>query len=86
MVDLIRHHSIIFAAHGTKKIDSILRCLNRIQQRLPETEADFIKDYDAQDVVVLNLQGNRAMICFFRRSIRRDSGRSNKRGAFVGAG
>jgi len=38
-----------------KKIDSILRCLNRIQQRLPETEADFIKDYDAQDVVVLNL-------------------------------
>lgn len=38
-----------------KKIDSILRCLNRIQQRLPETEAEFIKDYDAQDVVVLNL-------------------------------
>ncbi|WP_428353522.1 type VII toxin-antitoxin system HepT family RNase toxin [Methyloprofundus sp.] len=38
-----------------QKIDSVLRCLNRIQQRLPETEADFIKDYDAQDVVVLNL-------------------------------
>lgn len=39
----------------SKKIDSILRCLNRIQQRLPKTESDFIKDYDAQDVVVLNL-------------------------------
>jgi uncharacterized protein YutE (UPF0331/DUF86 family) len=38
-----------------KKIDSILRCLDRIQQRLPQTEAEFIKDYDAQDVVVLNL-------------------------------
>ena len=38
-----------------KKIDSILRCLNRIQQRLPEIESEFITDYDAQDVVVLNL-------------------------------
>ena len=38
-----------------KKIDSIIRCLNRIHQRLPATESDFIKDYDAQDVVVLNL-------------------------------
>lgn len=38
-----------------KKIDSILRCLNRVQQRLPQTEADFLRDYDAQDVVVLNL-------------------------------
>lgn len=39
----------------TKKIDSILKCLNRVQQRLPETETEFISDYDAQDVVVLNL-------------------------------
>lgn len=38
-----------------KKIDSILRYLNRVQQRLPKTEADFLRDYDAQDVVVLNL-------------------------------
>ncbi|MCK5663954.1 MAG: DUF86 domain-containing protein [Thiotrichaceae bacterium] len=38
-----------------KKIDSILRCLNRIQQRLPDTESEFLVDYDAQDVVVLNL-------------------------------
>ena len=38
-----------------KKIDSILRCLNRVEQRLPESEAAFFKDFDAQDVVVLNL-------------------------------
>lgn len=39
----------------TKKIDSILRCFYRIQQRLPVTEADFLNDLDSQDVVVLNL-------------------------------
>jgi len=38
-----------------KKVDSILRCLNRIETRMPNKEADFFKDYDAQDVVVLNL-------------------------------
>jgi len=38
-----------------KKIDSILRCLNRIEQRLPKTAVDFFQDFDAQDVVVLNL-------------------------------
>lgn len=38
-----------------KKIDSILRCLNRIETRLPKTEMDFFNDYDAQDVVILNL-------------------------------
>lgn len=38
-----------------KKIDSILRCLNRIHDRLPESETLFLKDYDAQDVVILNL-------------------------------
>jgi len=38
-----------------KKIDSILRCLTRIEQRLPAKESEFIQDYDAQDVVVLNL-------------------------------
>jgi len=32
-----------------------LRCLNRIEQRLPATQADFVQDFDAQDVVVLNL-------------------------------
>jgi uncharacterized protein YutE (UPF0331/DUF86 family) len=38
-----------------KKIDSILRCLTRIEQRLPENKDAFILDYDAQDVVVLNI-------------------------------
>jgi uncharacterized protein YutE (UPF0331/DUF86 family) len=38
-----------------KKIDSILRCLNRIALRLPATQAEFFQDFDAQDVVVLNL-------------------------------
>ncbi len=37
-----------------KKIDSILRCLNRIRDRLPKSESEFIEDYDAQDVVILN--------------------------------
>jgi uncharacterized protein YutE (UPF0331/DUF86 family) len=38
-----------------KKIDSILRCLERIEQRIPATEDEFMLDYDAQDVVVLNI-------------------------------
>ena len=38
-----------------KKIDSILRCLTRIRDRLPKSESEFLEDYDAQDVVVLNL-------------------------------
>jgi len=38
-----------------KKIDSILRCLERIKSRLPETIELFIQDLDAQDVIVLNL-------------------------------
>jgi len=38
-----------------KKIDSILRCLNRIKHRLPETKGQFMQDLDAQDVIVLNL-------------------------------
>ena len=37
-----------------KKIDSILRCIARIEERLPENEENFLKDYDAQDVIVLN--------------------------------
>lgn len=38
-----------------KKVDSILRCLGRIEQRLPIDEEKFLLDYDAQDVVVLNI-------------------------------
>ena len=37
-----------------KKIDSILRCIARIEERLPENEENFLKDYDAQDVIVLS--------------------------------
>lgn len=38
-----------------KKVDSILRCLNRIDDRIPDSEYDFLRDFDAQDVVILNL-------------------------------
>lgn len=38
-----------------KKIDSILRCVKRIQTRLPETKEQFFNDLDAQDVVILNI-------------------------------
>lgn len=38
-----------------KKIDFILRCLNRIDDRIPDSEYDFLRDFDAQDVVILNL-------------------------------
>jgi uncharacterized protein YutE (UPF0331/DUF86 family) len=38
-----------------KKIDSILRCLARIEHRLPTSRELFMEDYDAQDVVVLNI-------------------------------
>ena len=38
-----------------KKVDSILRCLNRIDGRIPDSEYDFLRDFDAQDVVILNL-------------------------------
>ncbi len=38
-----------------QKIDSILRCVNRIKTRLPETLDIFTQDLDAQDVVVLNI-------------------------------
>ena len=38
-----------------KKVDSILRCLNRIHDRIPDSEPEFLSDFDAQDVVILNL-------------------------------
>ena len=38
-----------------KKIDSVIRCLRRIENRLPQEKMQFLKDLDAQDVVVLNL-------------------------------
>lgn len=38
-----------------KKIDSILRCIERIESRIPEDKELFLKDLDAQDVITLNL-------------------------------
>lgn len=38
-----------------KKIDSILRYLERIEGRIPEHKQQFLDDLDAQDVIVLNL-------------------------------
>ncbi len=38
-----------------KKIDSILRCIQRVESRIPSTKEEFIEDLDAQDVIVLNL-------------------------------
>ncbi len=38
-----------------KKVDSILRCIQRIESRVPPEKEQFMKDLDAQDVVVLNL-------------------------------
>jgi uncharacterized protein YutE (UPF0331/DUF86 family) len=38
-----------------KKIDSIFRCLERIETRLPDTKEIFLQDLDAQDVIVLNI-------------------------------
>lgn len=37
------------------KIDSILRCIDRINTRLPDTREAFLQDLDAQDVIVLNI-------------------------------
>ena len=37
------------------KINSILRCVNRIKTRLPASQNEFFSDLDAQDVIVLNL-------------------------------
>ena len=36
-----------------KKIDSILRCVERIESRTPNTNKAFLADLDAQDVVTL---------------------------------
>lgn len=38
-----------------KKIDSILRAIDRIEIRTPKNKEDFLKDIDAQDVATLNL-------------------------------
>lgn len=38
-----------------KKIESLRKCLLRVEQRCPESLEDLLDDVDAQDVLVLNL-------------------------------
>ncbi len=38
-----------------KKIDAMLRCIDRIETRIPAQKQQFIQDLDAQDIIVLNL-------------------------------
>lgn len=38
-----------------KKIESLIKCLKRIETRTPQEKAQFMQDLDAQDVIVLNL-------------------------------
>lgn len=38
-----------------QKLESLRRCLSRIQSRLPETADQLASDLDAQDIVALNL-------------------------------
>lgn len=38
-----------------RKLDSLYRCIKRVEQRVPGTVEELIEDLDGQDVVVLNL-------------------------------
>ncbi len=38
-----------------RKLDSLQRCISRIQDKVPADMTRFAEDLDAQDVVVLNL-------------------------------
>lgn len=38
-----------------KKVDSILRCVQRVESSIPAEREQFLQDLDAQDIVVLNL-------------------------------
>jgi uncharacterized protein YutE (UPF0331/DUF86 family) len=38
-----------------RKVDSLLRCIQRIQTKCPSTAGQLKEDVDAQDVIVLNL-------------------------------
>lgn len=39
-----------------RKIASLKRCVNRIENKIPETSEKLQTDYDSQDIVSLNLQ------------------------------
>lgn len=38
-----------------QKLESLRRCLGRVRDRCPESAAILARDYDAQDILVLNL-------------------------------
>jgi len=38
------------------KLESLARCLDRIRTKLPKTKELFVEDWDAQDVVMKNLE------------------------------
>lgn len=38
------------------KLNSLKRCLQRVEQKVPQTKQDLHNDLDAQDIVSLNLQ------------------------------
>jgi hypothetical protein len=39
-----------------RKIASLKRCIDRIENKIPETSEKLQTDYDSQDIVSLNLQ------------------------------
>jgi uncharacterized protein YutE (UPF0331/DUF86 family) len=39
-----------------QKLESLRRCVQRIQEKMPSTSSLFISDYDAQDIIALNLE------------------------------
>ena len=38
------------------KLESLRRCVERVRSRTPESAAELISDYDAQDIICLNLE------------------------------
>ena len=38
------------------KLESLRRCLQRIQDKTPDSQQQLAKDYDLQDIIVLNLE------------------------------
>ena len=38
------------------KLESLRRCVERVRARTPESAAELISDYDAQDIICLNLE------------------------------
>ena len=39
-----------------RKLESLYRCVSRIEQKLPESREDLADDYDCQDIVAVNLE------------------------------